>query len=602
MLLRRGSFICHATAMLCAKYSRGSRGDGARTEGGAWRAVVLVFVLGMLCAALVASAHAADSPGAALRQYLDARWRGDVAAAQALWDPDDIRRSEALGTRYPGLEARFDDNLLWSAADRAAAQARRPAVRDSSVESAWARYTVVLPGPAGADSLRYFVRKLADGWHVTAPFAKLTVGWTARDTRFMRVRATRLRNINADALATLDAGVLSACERLGVPEVARLRLERIKIEYYLCDSDESMRLLGVAPSSDPYRLAGERIVTQRVADLQSTCRALVHLAFKDAPPVVVPFLDRGLPTALGGAGDANAGVWLQRGAALAAAPASDPTAVFDASATHGLKPEDALALSAAWSDALLRELGAERFAALYRKLSGSPSEVAALDGAAVRREVEAATVKRGPALLEWLRKTSSAVTPPLAAGCTTIPRETQQVQPILRWRDAQERWALEGYDQGDSYIFSIGPYQGPVPPWAQRMADSLATAHGVKPDTTGRRPHTRPPGDPPRLVILLRERLVLQPDAYESPLFQQQFTKRRYAGDLYGLFIDPDQARLYDYRRDMLVGASSPAVATPGVTPYYDEKAGRLCFRLSHDSFLKDLGEYMVVVLLYTGE
>jgi hypothetical protein len=506
-----------------------------------------------------------------------------------------------MGTHYPDLEARFDDNLLWSAADRTATQTRRPALCDSSVEAAWARYTVAVPAAAGTDSLRYFLRKMADGWHVTSPFAKLTAGWTARDTRFFRVRATRLRDLNADALASLDAGVLSACERLGVPNVARLRLERIKIEYYLCDSDVTLRQLGVAPGSAAYRLAGERIVTRRVADLNSASRVLVHLALKDSPPAVVSVLDGGLGAALGGSGDASPGVLVQRGAALAAAPAGDPTVVFDAAALQRAKP-DASALQAVWCDALLRELGPERFATLYRQLAGTPGQVAALDGAAVRREIEAATGKRGAALVEWLRAKSREVTPPLAGGCTMVPQETQQTQPLLRWRDAQENWSLEGYDSGDDYIFTIGPYRGPVPPWALRLADSLAAAHGVKPDTTSRRPRTRPPGDPPRVAILLRERLVLEPDAYESRLFQQQFTKRRYAGDLYGLFIGPDEARLYDYRRDVLVGICSPDVALPGMTTYYDEKAGRLCFRLRRSSFLKPLIDYMVVVFPYTGE
>lgn len=567
-------------------------------------ALVALVTFVALTAFVPATVRAADSPGATLRQYLGARWNGDVAAAQAAWDPDDLRRTEAMGTRYPGLEARFDDNLLWSAADRAAAQARRPVLRDSSIEAAWARYTVLLTAPSGtgADTLRYFLRKAPSGWQVTAPFAKLTAGWTARETRFFRVRATRLRDLNSDALASLDAALASACERLGVPEVARLRLERIKIEYYLCDSDATLRQLGVAPGSSAYRLAGERVVTRRLADANAASQVLVHLALKDSPRTVVPFLEAGLAAALGGAGDESAGVVMQRGSALAASPAADPTAVFDAAASRGLLPKSPLALSAAWCNALLLELGPERFAALYRKLSGTPSEVAALGGAAVRREIEAATAKRGAALTTWLRDKSREVVPPLAGGCAAIPEETQQSQPLLRWRDAQENWSLEGYETAEGYTITLGPYRGPMPRWAQRMVDSMATASGLQPDSTLRRERQRPPGDPPRVVILLRERLVLEPDAYESRLFNQQFTKRRYAGDLYGLFVGPDEARLYDYRRDLVVGVCAPELVLPGAPQYYDEKSGRLCFRLSRDNFLKPLVEYTAVCFPYTGE
>ena len=159
--------------MQCADYSRRARGHTSAVDGRqgrpqrpvsrAWRgpapgalvqgprAAAIALALGVLLASAPASTRAADSPGVTLRLYLDARWRGDVVAAQALWDPDDLRRTEAMGTHYPDLEARFDDNLLWSAADRTATQTRRPALCDSSVEAAWARYTVAVPAAAGTD-------------------------------------------------------------------------------------------------------------------------------------------------------------------------------------------------------------------------------------------------------------------------------------------------------------------------------------------------------------------------------------------------------------------------------------------------------------------
>ena len=161
---------------------------------------------------------------------------------------------------------------------------------------------------------------------------------------------------------------------------------------------------------------------------------------------------------------------------------------------------------------------------------------------------------------------------------------------------------MEGFATAEGYTVSVAPYRGPVPKWVQRLADSVATAQGQKPDTTSRQVRTRPPGDPPRVVILLRERLVVEPDAYESRLFHEHFTSRRYAGDLYALFVGPDEARLYDYRRDLLVGVATRDLALPGSPPYYDEAAGQLCFRIGGLCFLKPLTEYMAVCLPYTGE
>jgi hypothetical protein len=131
--------------------------------------------------------------------------------------------------------------------------------------------------------------------------------------------------------------------------------------------------------------------------------------------------------------------------------------------------------------------------------------------------------------------------------------------------------------------------------------DSLRVANGEKPDVAARQPKPRPAGDPPQIAILIRERLA-EPEAYESALYQKHFTRRAYAGDLFGLFIGPDTARLYDYRRDLLVGLQEPAVAIPGAPPYFDEKAGKLSFRMRRDLLPKPLTEYLAVTVLYTGE
>src|SRR5262249_18578952 len=127
------------------------------------RSAGLVAAVGFALGVVPAFASQSQSPGAVLRAYLDARWRGEVAAAEAMWDPADLRRTTALGTSYEGIESRCDDNLLWTAAERAAMAGVRPHVADSTAAAAsdWWRFTVLLPVPGGArtDSLTYAVTK-----------------------------------------------------------------------------------------------------------------------------------------------------------------------------------------------------------------------------------------------------------------------------------------------------------------------------------------------------------------------------------------------------------------------------------------------------------
>ncbi len=548
----------------------------------------------------VSPAAAADAPRDVLRRYLEARWRGDVTAAEALWDAGDLRRSTALGTTYEGIEARFDDNLLWSAEDRAAAPKTAPAVADSSIDATWAHYTVLLPNAktTRTDSLAYVVAKTPDGWRVSSPYEKVAANWSLREGRYVRVHAMRLRDVNRNAVESLDAGVEQMFKRLATPDLVRLRLERLKIEYYLCHTPGDVHaLVGSRPAG--YQLAGERVVSLANADLNGVARAVLHASLRNVGPNAAPWLEEGTAAVLGGWGDWAETVVLQRGAALGA-KAGDLDAVLDARAFAAMKPENAVPLAAAWAGAVLDQMTGEKFPAFYAKFSASAARAAAFDAAAMRQAVEVATGKSGPALTEWVRVRAAAVPAPMNPGCKVVPAETRGHQPVMRWRDAQEKWTFEMYDEGDEYVVSVGPYQGPMPVWTQALVDSLARARGETVAPRVARP--RPAGDPPQLAILIRERVYSEPEAYESPLFLKQFTKHRYAGDLFGLFITPDEVRLWDYRRDVLLACHATGFTPAGGPKFYDEAAGRICFRLRHDFLPQLLEDYTAATLIYTGE
>ncbi len=539
------------------------------------------------------------SPGETLRKYLEARMRGDLAAAEALWDRDDVRRSQGLGIFYAPLEATYDENLMLSADERTTlAAASRAVVRDSVIETGFARYTVLLSprtATGAPDTLAYSVRANGDAWVVTSPYAKSTAAWTGREGRYVRLRSSKLRNVNRHALAALDAGVLAMFERLQTPDVARLRLERIKIEYYLCADDAEVRLLTGKRAPSQFRRAGARVVTRSPADLNAVARAVVHLTLRDAPPFATPVLEQGLAAALGGWDGWSDGVTLQAGAVQVARDATLPT--DDALRAGAREP---VCTAAIWADALLKNLGPARFLDLYRSLSGSVAQVRARDAAAVRKAIETATGKRGADLDAVVREHARAYVPPIVAGCITWPEETQTQRPQIRWRDKDEKWSLDIFEIGNEYVATLSPYQGPVPPWAQRMMDSLQT--GGKKPVTAPKPVPRPAGDPPQLSLLFRERLVAEPDAFESPLYASHFASRRYAGDLVGLIIRPDGVEMWDYRRGVLIGKIAADLTLPADGKYYDKPSGRISFRIRPGLIPSPLLEHVAVCMIYTGE
>lgn len=160
---------------------------------------------------------------------------------------------------------------------------------------------------------------------------------------------------------------------------------------------------------------------------------------------------------------------------------------------------------------------------------------------------------------------------------------------------------MDAFDVGGDYVFAMGPYQGATPAWTQKLLDSLAVIRGDKPAPPAP-PRLRPAGDPPRVALLIRDRSYSEPEAYESALFAEHFTKRRYAGDLFGLFVSPDNVYLWDYRRDVLVGCFAKDFSAPSQFPFYDEAGGRLCFKMRKDLLPLGLLEYQAATVMYTGE
>ena len=126
---------------------------------------------------------------------------------------------------------------------------------------------------------------------------------------------------------------------------------------------------------------------------------------------------------------------------------------------------------------------------------------------------------------------------------------------------------------------------------------------GREPDTIEvAKPVPRPPGDPPYIVLLVRERLDPEPEPFESPLFADQFISREYGNEIFGLFVNPDEVRIYNYRCGTIVGEYSVDTAPPGGKTFYNEEEGHICFRFDRSLLPKPLTHYYVMSLTYTGE
>lgn len=544
----------------------------------------------------------AETPGGILRQYLDARLRGDIDAARALWSAREEHRSRALGTTYTNIEARFDDYWLLSADERQELVARsRFVVEDSVVASDVAHFTVaVVDKKSGKKEtqLRY-VGTLEDGtWRLALPMEHDSRTWTRREGRYVRLFSKRLVRINREATQWLDDGIVAALHALGASERASLRLERVKLDFLVCETDKDLRDLLGATDRAGYLPGTARIVSRRFPDLPAAIGAVVNVSLGEAPHALPPWLADGLAAALGGSEELDARVLLQR---LCVAVQADPELLKQLDA--GLESQEGrIPIAALWCAALLDRLGSKAFLSACRQVAGTHWQATATDAGTVL-DAFAGQGQSRKTLASLVRDFAAHFEPTLRAGTQRWPEDVRGLTAVIQWRDLETAWSLNVYETGNEYTFTVSPMGMGVPRWVVETADSLSKAKGLThPELKVASDVPRPPGNPPEIVLLFAPRFETSPEPFVSNLFEKQFSQKEYINEFLGLFVSIDWVRLYDYRRGVLVAEYVAARPTSSDAPYWQEGPGHLAFRLPSHLFPGSPQQYDVQGRRYTGE
>jgi hypothetical protein len=572
-------------------------------------AIRLRTVLAALCLTtlMTPTVHAATA-GEALRSYLNARLQGDLETAGGLWERLEMRRARAMGMRYGDVEASYDTYWMMSATERQQfAASHHLVLRDSTLEDATdlhpavAHFTVEVQSRSGNQTRevwRYLVQQTDAGWRVSLPLVFDTRSWTERESRYVHVRSKRLSRVNSDAMHTMDHLVDSLFAQFSTPKAAQLRLERIKVEIFLAESAGDVEELLGDVQRMGYLPGPERIVTLQVADMAALTTAVANLTLRRTAPVGAPFLERGLALAWGGVPGLSAEVYVQRARNRVLRQELDLGTAFEPS-----DEADVQAAQALWNRALVDMLGPQAYFELYASLRGTPQAMQHLDMKSVRQAIEQATGKKGNKLDRAILERLRAMVGPVQSGCDRWPADIRNLRALLSWRDTESTWNMRGYDIGQQYVFGVGAFREGMPAWEYDYVDSIARAHGKEGIDLERSPEPeRPAGDPPYIVVTFSPRYDLEPEPYVSRLYETLFSSREYRSELFGFFVTYDLVRIYDYRTDRLVAEYAVDTAPPDDPQFYDEEAGRVCFRVDKSVFGKPFTDFAPRASRYTGE
>jgi len=448
---------------------------------------------------------------------------GDHAAARACWHPDDLAAAARLGLAYAGEAPKVDlDSPLWTHVQ---------AIRDTVFGHRFGPPTILQSGPfAGHASLMLVVDPRGPnratkqyllepdgqgGWLLARHERLLAERGPATAGRFVTVFERRTGapwTLPEHLLTDLDAAVAEMAARLGYTTRRLDDLERAQLHYLLADPPTvdyvaGARTVGVA------MLPTDMVVTSHPHHAHELAHLLVNSWLEGPPLFTLPLLQEGLAVNLGGRWGRHSRVLDRIGRKLLLA--GDPTIdqMLTRDAFHALGPDMTYAPAGVFAGFLLDAFGPGGLRAAYLAASGSLTEVAAWSSDEVKQRLATALQ--------------------------------------VSWDDLAARFAAS---LDDGSVPGLQPVDG----------DWLAAARvreGPQQHSQGLRArllqHEGAAGvlvdadrGPAAAALLFGGG---DPEAQPNPLFAEHFPGATYRGETHALILTPAEARLYDYRRQILL-------------------------------------------------
>jgi len=514
---------------------------------------ILEFLIPVLVFGAAVTVSAETSPDSLLPRYVDALLRKDRTAAEECWLPSEVARSHQLGIVFEGVDAKFDcASPLHDALDGVRAGAVQIEFLPPEGNGDFRRAGLLLR--AGKDSLHttYHLIQKEGAWHLCSPLAVWASAWKSRETSYGRVVYSDSSFLNSYALADLDRFIENTATVLGGTGEELAGVSEGRIDYYLCNEEETGRLTGY-PVHGMTSLPLDAIVTRHLPHYHELVHLLVNLALSPLPLHTVPILQEGLAVSIGGRWEKAPDVLLQLGAVMIEEDFGALEDVLTYRAFHSPSADlDAnYAVSGLFVEFLRAEYGLPRVLTAYRRLSGTNAEVQSWDATHVQ-QVLAEAVGTSWASIEASFHEFAA------------RNRLGRLRPGMAEPDGGPVFSL----LADSVTFSIwetdSTYQ-----FTARVASPRCGA-----------------------AVLLKPSSAESDAGYVSRLFLKHFPTRAYGGERYSIAFNSAESGLYNYWTDNLLEK-----LVIGIHPsegYWEYGSHTIRFELMKTALDRPLSEYQL--------
>ena len=520
-------------------------------------------------------------PESIFNAYVQALLAKDWEKAETYWLPEKIQASRRFGISYTGIEAKYDcASPLTQMLEAIRSGDMQVTVTDTVNYDDWAQISVQFTAVGESLVVPYYLVKSENDWRLVSPLFVYARNWTRHDTRYATVHCSDANLINAYALNELDRFVTSMGENLALSETEMERLEKEKIDYYLCSEAEIEKLTGFS-THGMTNLQFDAIISRRLPHYHEMVHFLVNYALKELPLYTLPCLQEGVAVCFGGRWDKSPQVVFQIGHFTLAQSFFSVEDVLTYNGFHETvgNPDFSYPLSGIFVKFLIEQLGkdssssflydgtfsfpkrkslvgVERFKLLYRELSGTDDVVRAF------------SLEDVQAKISEIYKTPWAEMQKKFAGywgqfefSGLIPGGLPESKLIESVKSAN--LSAQIWDSENAYFFEIHVTTD-IPKGMILMKDKALSGKG-------------------------HESLT---ENYQSKLFAEHLPNARYDGEIYGLQFSADEAGLYNYYTDTLVAKYISSFSPSN--EYWNSEERVMRFRLEKSVLNQKISDFQI--------
>lgn len=327
-----------------------------------------------------------------LEEYFDLLVSGNLASAEGFWTQSAIDRSSRFGITYTDIPLKID--------------AGSPVVRDLAVMRDYlipaATQVQVLEGD---DYVRMDFKKLVNGVDVEHAYYAYWDGsyfwltypqdWVARDWPVLETEYFRIHYapefeacLHPVILEEADRFLERAADSLQVPKDVLNEIRKKKVEYFYCDSDSTVLKITGHLTKGTLDLASNDIISAYFPHNHELVHLLVNLKLRTLPLMTQPILREGIAVHLGGRwGKAPTslmylGVFLQENGLV------EVDSIISVDRFQKQAGADmAYPVAGLFTGFLIDRVGYGNYFKLYRQLSGPIGEVAGMLAPTVKRAI-----------------------------------------------------------------------------------------------------------------------------------------------------------------------------------------------------------------------